>query len=192
MKSLNKKNWMQIHTYLSLFFLPAAFIYVLTGALYIFEIRQNSGAKIYEFKLDSTPKKGEETKVMLDTLIDNNLKLPKDTTLKIVKGSPMIGNIKYSASLKSNKDGSTSVYVVDRGIYGILLMMHKSGGKKYDIFGFKLNFFDLIAITFSISMMIFYLSGLIVTSFCKKNRKTAFIYFGAGLVVTILAIYFSI
>lgn len=60
--NLNKKNWMQIHTYLSLFFLPAAFIYVLTGALYIFEIRQNSGAKIYEFKLDSIPKKGEEKK----------------------------------------------------------------------------------------------------------------------------------
>ncbi len=190
--NLNKKNWMQIHTYLSLFFLPAAFIYVLTGTLYIFEIRQNSGAKIYEFKLDSIPKKGEEKKIILNTLIDNNLPLPKDTTIKIMKGNPTIGNVKYSATLRTNKDGSTSVYVVDRGIYGILMMMHKSGGKKYDIFGFKLSFFDFIAITFAISMLIFYLSGLIVTSFCKKNRKTALIYFGAGLITTTLAIYFSI
>ena len=72
--NLNKKNWMQIHTYLSLFFLPAAFIYVLTGVLYIFEIRQNSGADRYEFKLDSMPQKGDEAKVILDTLKENNVK----------------------------------------------------------------------------------------------------------------------
>ncbi len=190
--NLNKKNWMQIHTYLSLFFLPAAFIYVLTGALYIFEIRQNSDAKIYDLKLDFTPKKGEEVKTILNTMIDNNLPIPKDTNLKTIKGNPMIGDIKYSATLRKNKDGSTSVYVIDRGIYGILMMMHKSGGKKYDILGFKLNFFDLIAITFSISMIMFYLSGLIVTSFCKKNRKNAFTCFSLGLIVTILSIYFSI
>ena len=190
--NLNKKNWMQIHTYLSLFFLPAAFIYVLTGALYIFEIRQNSGADIYEFKLDSAPKKGEEAKVIINTLIENNLPLPKDTTLRMMKGSMTMGDVKYSVSLRKDKDGNSVVYVLNRGLYGVLMMMHKSGGAKNDIFGFKLTFFDLIAVGFAISMMLFYLSGLIVTAFCRKNRKVAFAYFAAGFIVTSLAIYFSI
>lgn len=190
--NLNKKNWMQIHTYLSLFFLPAAFIYVLTGALYIFEIRQNAGADLYEFKLDSAPKKGEEAKVIINTLIENNLPLPRDTTLKMTKGSPTIGNIKYSATIRKDKEGNDVVYVVNRGLYGVLMMMHKSGGTKNDILGFKLAFFDMIAVAFSISMVIFYLSGLIVTAFCRKNRKTAFIYFAAGFIITAMAIYFSL
>lgn len=190
--NLNKKSWMQIHTYLSLFFLPAAFIYVLTGALYIFEIRQNSGADIYEFKLDSMPKTGEEKKVIIDTLLANNLKIPKDTQIKVVRNNITMGNTKYSASIMKDKDGNAILRVTNRGIFGVLMMMHKSSGIKYDIGGFKLNLFDLIAITFSISMMIFYLSGLIVTSFCKKNRKTAFGYFFAGIILTSLAVYFSV
>ena len=190
--NLNKKNWMQIHTYLSLFFLPAAFIYVLTGVLYIFDIRQNSGADRYEFKLDSMPQKGDEAKVILDTLKENNLPPPKDTTLKMMRGNPTIGNIKYSATLGKDKSGNAYVYVIDRGLYGVLVMMHKSAGTKHNMLGFKLTFFDVIAIAFSISMIIFYLSGLIVTSFCEKNRKTAIAYFGAGLAITAIAIYFSI
>ena len=190
--NLNKRNWMQIHTYLSLFFLPAAFIYVLTGALYIFEIRQNAGADIYEFKLDSAPKKGEEAKVIINTLVENNLPLPSDTTLKMMRGTPAMGNIKYSAVIRKDKDGNDVLYVVNRSLYGVLMMMHKSGGTKNDIFGFKLTYFDMIAVSFSISMVIFYLSGLIVTTFCKKNRKVAFSFFAAGLIITILAIYFSV
>ncbi|WP_343353606.1 hypothetical protein V3I05_10600 [Helicobacter mastomyrinus] len=41
-------------------------------------------------------------------------------------------------------------------------------------------------------MILFYLSGLIMTSFCKGKRKSGFGVMGIGFIVTILAIYFSV
>ncbi len=78
---------MQIHLYLSLFFLPAALIYAITGVFYIFEIRQNSGANIIEIKLDSMPQKGDEKEFIITTLQEHQLKVPKDTTLHSMKGN---------------------------------------------------------------------------------------------------------
>ncbi|RAX54923.1 hypothetical protein CCY99_01915 [Helicobacter sp. 16-1353] len=188
---ITKKMWMKIHTYLSLFFLPAAFIYVLTGVLYIFDFKQDSGAKIYEFKLESAPKKGEELEAIIKVLSENNLKIPSNTELKSGRNSVIMGNTKYQISLTQNNNGAV-VKVTDRSIYGILVLMHKAKGEKNDVFGFKISFFDLIAIGFGLSMVIFYLSGLIMTSFCKKNRKFAFRILFAGLIITIIAMYFSV
>lgn len=189
---MKRKIWMQVHLYLSLFFLPVAFIYALTGVLYIFEIRQNSGAHIVDITLNSMPSKGNEQSFMLQVLQDHNLKIPQDTTLKMMKGSPFMGNIKYSVTLNKNKEGKPILRTIDRGLYGILMLMHKSSGKKYEILGFKLSIFDFLAISFGISLMIFYLSGLIVTSFCKGKRAPAFGILGMGFILTTLAIYLSI
>ncbi|MDE6886156.1 MAG: hypothetical protein K2P17_03870 [Helicobacteraceae bacterium] len=187
-----KKNWMQIHTYLSLFFLPACILYVLTGIGYIFEFRQNSGANIIEIPLNEMPKNGQEKEFILNKLKENNLKIPQNTELKMSKGALNMGNIKYNVSLTKNKNNEPTLRIIDRGIYGILMLMHKSNGKKYDICGFKLSIFDFIAISFSISLMLFYLSGLIVTQFCKKNRKAALNYLLVGFIITGLGVYFSI
>ncbi|STQ85616.1 hypothetical protein LS73_004110 [Helicobacter muridarum] len=180
---ITKKNWMQIHTYLSLFFLPAAIIYVLTGALYIFDVREGAGSIVYNYKLDIPPKKGDELQVMLDVLKENGLEIPKDIEVKIMRGNPTIGNIYYNVSIIKEKNGDHFVRATKRSIYGILLLMHKSKGKFY---------FDIIAIGFSISLMLFYLSGLIVTSFAKRNRKAAFGTMTIGFIITGLATYFSI
>ncbi len=189
---ITKKHWMKIHTYLSLFFLPVAFIYVLTGALYIFGINNNTTATSYDFKLDSPPKKGEEQQIIIDTLLANNMKLPSDTNITIIRNQASMGNVAYSAMITKDGKGNDVVRVTERGLCGILIMMHKSTGTKHDMFGLKLTFFDIIAITFSISMLIFYLSGLIVTSFCKKDRKNALMFFSAGFMITALAIWGSL
>lgn len=83
---LHRKFWMQLHLYLSLFFLPAALIYAITGVLYIFEIRQNSGATILDIPLDSMPQKGQEEEFIITILKDKNLKIPKDTQVRMMKG----------------------------------------------------------------------------------------------------------
>ena len=105
---INKKRWMQIHTYLSLFFLPAALIYALTGVLYIFEIRQDSGAKILEFELESMPKNGEEQAFILHILQENNLKIPSDIAItgKIIESNICELNQPYSF-LSANVGGKT-------------------------------------------------------------------------------------
>lgn len=189
---LHRKFWMQIHLYLSLFFLPVAVIYAITGVLYIFEVRQNSGATIIDIPLDSMPSKGEEQRFILQTLESHQLKIPKDTQLKVMKGTPFIGNIQYSATLNKDKDGKPVLRTIDRGLYGILMLMHKSAGTKYNMGGFKFSAFDCIAIGFGISMLLFYLSGLIVTSFCKGKRKGAFLTLCAGTILTILAVWMSV
>lgn len=189
---LHRKLWMQIHLYLSLFFLPTALIYALTGVLYIFEIRQNSGANITEIKLDSMPQKGEEREFIIQTLQVHQLKVPKDTTLRAMKGNITMGNIKYSVALAKDRNEQPILRTIDRGLYGILMLMHKSHGTKYELGGFKFSFFDMIAIGFGISMLLFYLSGLIITSFCKGKRKSAFGVLGAGFIITTLAVYLSI
>ena len=52
---ITKKNWMRIHTYLSLFFLPACLIYVITGVGFIFDFKADAGANIYEFTISEIP-----------------------------------------------------------------------------------------------------------------------------------------
>ena len=178
-----KKDWMKIHTYLSLFFLPMCVIYVLTGIGYIFDFKDDAGAKIYEFTLPNTPQKGEEAAVMIETLKANNLKIPSNTDIKIQKGNPSMGSVSYSVSIEADrKSGEMKVRVVDRSLYGILVLMHKAKGAVY---------FNAVAICFALSLAIFYLSGLIMTSFCKNKRKSAGVAFGAGFVITAIAIYLS-
>ncbi|RDU72865.1 hypothetical protein CQA66_02975 [Helicobacter aurati] len=180
---ITKKSWMQIHTYLSLFFLPAAITYALTGALYICNFKEDAWANISEYKLHSAPNKGEEAQTMIDILQKHNLEIPKNTEVRMFRGNPTMGNLRYNVSIIKEKNGDYVLRAVERSLYGVLLLMHKSKGKYY---------FDIIAIGFSISLMLFYLSGLIVTSFAKKNRKAAFSTMGLGFVITGIAIYCSI
>ena len=180
---ISKKSWMNIHLYLSLFFLPMCAIYVLTGIGYIFDFKDDAGAKIVEISLPNAPQKGEEGAFMIETLKANNLKVPANTEVRLQKGNPTMGSISYAVSLEADrKSGELKMRVIDRSVYGILVLMHKAKGAVY---------FNAVAVCFALSLAIFYLSGLIMTSFCKNKRKSAEIAFGAGLIITILAVWLS-
>lgn len=189
---MKRKLWMQIHLYLSLFFTPLALIYAFTGVLYIFGLNQNAGAIITNITLESRPQKGQERDFILEILNQNNLKIPKDTSIKSLKGNIAMGDVKYSVALLMEKNGNLILRTTERNLYGVLMMMHKSGGKKYEIGDFRFSLFDFLAIGFGISMLLFYLSGLIMTSFCKGKRKAAFGVMGIGFLLTILAVYLSV
>lgn len=178
-----KKHWMKIHTYLSLFFLPMCLIYVLTGIGYIAGFKDSAGAKIHKITLESTPQNGKEREFILELLKNNNLKIPKNTAITMMRDNPTMGNIKYNVALQKDKNGQMSLVATERSIYGVLVLMHKAKGAVY---------FNALAICFAVSLMIFYLSGLIVTSFCKKNRKPALITLISGLALTAIAIFLSL
>ena len=180
---ISKKSWMNIHLYLSLFFLPMCLIYVLTGIGYIFDFKDDAGAKIVEISLPNAPQKGEEGAFMIETLKANNLKVPSNTAVYMARGNPTMGSISYEVVIAPDrKSGELKMRVIDRSIYGILVLMHKAKGAVY---------FNAVAVCFALSLAIFYLSGLIMTSFCKNKRKGAGIAFGAGLIITILAVWLS-
>lgn len=176
-----KQTWMKVHLYLSLFFLPAALIYAITGSFYLFGIREEANATIHEIKIDSLPK-GDEQSVILRILKENNLKIPKDTTLRTIRGNPSMGSIRYSVMVMKTRDGYV-LRAVERSLYGILLLMHKGKGGVY---------FDIIAVGFSASLILFYVSGLIITSFCNKKRKPALLAFLLGFIITGVMIFLSI
>ncbi|MGX2982316.1 hypothetical protein [Helicobacter sp. 23-1045] len=178
---ISKKSWMQIHLYLSLFFLPMCLIYVLTGIGYIFDFKDSAGAKIIEFALPNAPQKGAESSAIIEILRENNLKIPRDTELKTQKNALTMGGLKYSVSLQ-NSGGEWKVRVMERSVYGVLVLMHKAKGAVY---------FNALAVCFALSLAIFYLSGIIMTSFCKNKRKSAGIAVGSGLIITIIAVILS-
>lgn len=187
-----KRFWIKLHTYLSLFFLPFALIYAITGVGYICGFQQDSFANIYEIPLDTMPARGQEKEVLLGLLHTHHLKTPANQEVHFVKGNPTIGTLAYSASISKNRDGKPIFRVVERSLYGVLLLMHKSQGTQFDLLGFKLSVFDIFAIGFGFSLVLFYLSGLIVTSFCKRDRLASFGILGLGMVACALAVYVSI
>ncbi|MWV61722.1 hypothetical protein DCO58_08045 [Helicobacter saguini] len=178
----NKSMWMKVHTYLSLFFLPAALIYAFTGALWILNVRADAGANITEFQVQDV-QKGKEQELILSELAKRDLEIPTNTHLREQRGNLTMGNIAYSVTLQKDKNGEYKIRVVERSLYGILLLMHLSKGSFW---------FDIIAIGFALSLIIFYFSGLIMTSFCKRKRKPALITFFAGLFITSLMVYLSV
>ena len=86
------KQFRNIHIYLSLFFLPLALMYALTGTLYICGFDQDSGAIKHSYVLNQAFKQEETKDVMLQFLSDNNLKIPSDLTLKTKRGAATLGN----------------------------------------------------------------------------------------------------
>ena len=86
---------MQIHLYISLFFIPMALIYSITGSLYIFDIRQNVGAEISGIKVFQEIPKGEERIIMLATLETNGLKIPEKTEICLARNSIIMGTLKH-------------------------------------------------------------------------------------------------
>ena len=180
---ISKKSWMNIHLYLSLFFLPMCAIYVLTGIGYIFDFKDDAGAKIVEIRLPNAPQKGEEGAFMIETLKANGVKIPSDTAVRVVKGNPTMGSVSYEVAIVADrKSGELKLRAVDRSIYGILVLMHKAKGAAY---------FNALAVCFALSLAIFYLSGLIMTSFCKNKRKSAGVAVAVGFAITTIAVYLS-
>ncbi len=182
-KLISNKTWMQLHLYISLFFIPMALIYAITGSLYIFNIRQNAGAEIHEIKIEAPIQKGSEREAMLKILEENKLEIPSRTEVRFSRGSHSMGTLKYQVLLTQNKDSSYTLKTIDRNWYGVLLLLHKSAGKYY---------FDILAVGFSIALVVLYLSGLFMTAFCKRDRKGSLIATLVGFAVTILAVYLSI
>ncbi|MDE6886128.1 MAG: PepSY domain-containing protein [Helicobacteraceae bacterium] len=192
-----KKYFHKIHIYISIFFLPMALMYAITGTLYIFGIEENSGAITNTYKVESKNKLIEENMAdfMIKYLRDNNLKLPQNLVAKNSRNGIQIGGIYYSASIKnipqnanSIKDSQniTNVYeitTIQRSIYGSLVLLHKSKGKFY---------FDIIATAFGIALIVLYLSGLIITSFCIKRRGKAVFTFTIGLLTLAILAYLSV
>lgn len=180
-----KKYFHKIHIYLSVFFLPVAIMYAITGALYICGINENAGAEkqTYNLRLDKAIAKDKLGDFLIDYLTKNNIKLPSDTSIKEKRGNVSIGGIYYSANIKSLDDNIYEITTIQRSLYGTLLLLHKAKGAFY---------FNILGVGFALTLLVLYISGFVITSFCKKNRKESFIVFGIGALTMIILAYLSV
>lgn len=173
------KQFRNIHIYLSLFFLPVALMYALTGILYISGFDQDSGATKNTYTLNAEIPKGGEAEAMLNYLQNNNIPLPSKTEPKVNKsGALSVGGAHYSVSIAKSGENVWTITTLKRSFIGDLIMLHKAKAKWY---------FNILAIGFGITLVLLYLSGLMITLFnSKKNRGIQYGTIMAGIVVSVV------
>lgn len=185
-KMINKnKLFRQIHIYVSLFFLPCAVLFALTGIVYILGADQDTGLKVENYKLVKNIEAGKEKDALIQYLQENNLKIPSNT--EVIKGKDKgitIGGAHYSANIAPIAQNEYAITLKTRSLLGDMIMLHKDKGAWY---------FSVLSIAFGIALFLLYISGLIITLFAsKKDRQKQLATLGAGIVITILLAYLSL
>ncbi|CAM3585012.1 PepSY domain-containing protein [Helicobacter ganmani] len=174
------KQFRNIHIYLSLFFLPLALMYALSGILYIAGINQDFGATKQTYTLVQNIEKGQEVQALVEYLKSTQLKVPSNLEAKMDRksGALEIGGVHYSASIKQNADSTWSVTTMERSLIGDMIMLHKAKAKWY---------FDILAIGFGLTLILLYISGLMITLFnIKKNRGIQIFTILAGIIISVI------
>ncbi|KAA6226044.1 MULTISPECIES: hypothetical protein [unclassified Campylobacter] len=185
---INKnKLFRQIHIYLSIFFLPCALLYAITGICYISGIHDDVGMKTNTYTLNKAINSGEERLTLMEFLKENKLKLPKDeliTNKKRKSDEISIGSFHYSASIAKNDENSYTITTQTKSLLGDMILLHKDKGAWY---------FSVMGIGFGLCMLALYVSGLIITFFAiKRDRNKQILTLIFGCAVTFLLGYISI
>lgn len=176
------KTFRLIHIYISLFFLPLALFYAVSGVLFLSGFNQDSGAEKKSFYIDS-PFVAEKISAQVKEFLEqNNLRLPSSFESKSARGGGiMFGNPVYSVTAKQKGDG-ISIETTNRSVIGLAMLLHKGKAKWY---------FDVLAIGFALALFALYVSGLIIANLSKIKAK-AWASVGVGLLVMIVLGYLSV
>lgn len=176
------KTFRKIHIYISLFFLPLALLYAVSGVLFLCGFNQDTGAKKKSFYIDS-PLLAEKIPLQIKELLEkNNLELPGSFKARQAKGGGVIfGSPSYSVVAKQKGQG-VSVEVVERSIIGLIMLLHKGKSKWY---------FDILAYGFALALIVLYVSGLIIANLNKIKAK-AWGTVGFGFLSVIVLGYMSV
>ncbi|MGJ0112926.1 hypothetical protein [Campylobacter molothri] len=179
------KIFRQIHIYLSLFFLPCALIFAISGITYILGFNQNVGLKVQTYKLNQYIQKGKEREALIEYLIENKLKLPSNIEpIKSKNKGITIGTVHYSANIAPINENEYLITLNTRSLLGDMIMLHKDKGLWY---------FSILSIGFGVTLFLLYISGLIITFFAnKKDRKKQLFVLSLGFLITFILAYMSL
>lgn len=179
------KIFRQIHIYLSLFFLPCALIFAISGIAYILGFNQNVGLKVQTYKLNQYIQKGKEREALIEYLIENKLKLPSNIEpIKSKNKGITIGTVHYSANIAPINKNEYLITLNTRSLLGDMIMLHKDKGLWY---------FSILSIGFGVTLFLLYISGLIITFFAnKKDRKRQLFVLSLGFLITFILAYMSL
>ncbi|WP_120945615.1 MULTISPECIES: PepSY domain-containing protein [Helicobacter] len=166
---MSLQNLYKFHAYASVFFLPVALLFVVSGVAFLLGFNANSGAQITKWSAPLAPKE-KELEFLLDFLKQKNIALPSKIEPRRHKGALLIGTAGYEINLSAKGDRSV-ITSIRRSALGVIMQVHKGkAGKALEIWG----------IIFGVFLCLFYVSGLLM-GFKRKNTKGIFIAFILGL-----------
>jgi len=178
--------WMRTHNYVSMFFLPVALLYAVTGGLYIMGIRGGADQKetIEVASAQPLPQDIEALQTFVGTqLQDRKLRLPAGDA-QLGRGTFIWGQPSgYHVMLEPPK-GSTGARIVcvTPAPYSRLVFLHKAKcGMPFKVLG----------IAFAIAMSLIYLSGLVIGWRAVSRRRTFLATLAGGALVTLVLAWLS-
>lgn len=184
---INKnKLFRNIHIYVSLFFLPVALLYAISGVAYIFGANQDTLATKTTHTVSGVSlEKGQEEQALLEILKAQGIKIPANTKVKADRkqGGFTMGGAHYSVNAKQNAE-ELVLATTTRSLLGDIIMLHKDKGEWY---------FSVLAVGFGAALILLYLSGLMITLFAsKKDRQAQLAVLALGIFACILLAYLSL
>lgn len=182
---VTSRFWMTIHLYVSIFFLPVAMIYAVTGGLEIFGYHGSSSEQTIEIPLDE-PLADDiyvQEAFVTEQLRKNNMPVPRGRpqTMRgqFVWGRPTGRNV----MLRIVRDRNVAQLRVEvPGFYNRLALLHEARGGVI---------FNALAVGFAAAMILIYISGIMICWKAAKLRRAIVLSLISGLLVTAIAIFAS-
>ncbi|TKX29748.1 hypothetical protein CQA38_02960 [Campylobacter sp. MIT 12-5580] len=174
------KFFRNIHIYLSLFFLPVAFVYAFSGVLFVLGFDDETLAQTSNFTFKAKIGEGKEQEVLFSFLKEQNLSVPKVQTIysKDENHILSLGTLRYSVGLKKLDENAYEVDIIKRSAFGLLMSLHESKNN---------SLFDILAIGFGLTLFVLYVSGVMITLFVsKKNRKAQYLAIVLGCAICLV------
>lgn len=180
MKAKTRLLWMKLHAYLACFFLPITLVYIVTGTLYMFDIKGKVDNE-FEYSVALTNRWPEAEKQALplvnDFLLDKpHAALPEDYYFE--HGNHDWYGYKQEVILIKPDAGDTAKLVVkEHDLLLQLLIIHK---------GFAGQFFKWFSILFAASLSFSIISGVVITLQLPQLKVPALYSILAGGVMLVV------
>ncbi len=181
---MNYKKWMTWHNISSAFFLPLAMIFIITGALYMLDIRGETVRETVEFSgstelLSDPPRLIEQLKKELPA---EHLPL-LDKQMENRRGSLVWGRFSSKhLTVSADREGNGLIVSVNRpSLFQTLMLAHMG---KVD------QLFVWFSVLFAAVLIFSYLSGVVLAFRCF--RRMTIYTIAAGLVVTAIILWISV
>lgn len=184
MKPKKRLIWVQLHVYISCFFLPAAMLYAITGGLYLVGIEGgDSGEYEYWLELENGwPEDKEVARKIVSVEMERygHGRLPNDYYLW--EGKHDWFDFKREVFLIPEENNKVKLEVHQHDIWRQLLFIHK---------GHAGTFLKIFGILWGVSLLFSLLSGVILALNLPKFKKSSIFSIACGFTVLLLAFVFG-
>ncbi|MGB0833327.1 MAG: hypothetical protein ACPGR2_02280 [Psychrobium sp.] len=173
MKAKVRLIWMKLHAYFSCFFLPLTLVYIVSGVLYLFDIK-GSVLKESRYEITSTVEVKNQQQAELiaaQYLVDNNhASLPSDY-FEDHSGHSWYG-YKHEVILSLDENNvARELMVKEHDFFLKLLIIHK---------GYAGFLFWLLGIALGLSLTFSLISGVVISLQMPQVKNMSLLMLGAG------------